>query len=372
MARAAAAEIEETPEADRLEGFPHPRETEVLFGHEAAEKELAAALGGGAMHHGWLLTGPEGIGKAALAYKFAAYALALPGERSPSGETLDVPKASIAARQVRALSHPGLMVIRRPWNHKDKRFAASIPVDEVRRLKAFLGLRAADGAWRVVILDKADELNVNAANALLKALEEPPARTVFLLVSSEPGRLLPTIRSRCRALPLAPLSEEAARAAILQALTAAGKDAPEERQWSVLDKLAEGSARRGLALLANGGLELNDRLTKLLASLPKLDWLAVHALGDELQPVAADQKFELFFDLLLAAMGRLIRAAASGRGEGEEGALASRVIGAARLAAWAEVWESIAREKAIALALNLDRKMLVLETFSRIETAATL
>ncbi len=370
MARAPAASIEETPEADRLEGFPHPRETEVLFGHEAAEKELAAALASGNIHHGWLLAGPEGVGKATLAYKFAAHALARPGERDQSGEKLDVPKEGIAARQVRALSHPGLMVIRRPWSHKDKRFAASIPVDEARRLKAFLGHRAEDGAWRIVILDTADELNVNAANALLKVLEEPPPRTVFLLVSSEPGRLLPTIRSRCRVLPLAPLSGAAARAAILQALTAAGKDAPDAQQWPVLESLAEGSARRGLALLENGGLELNGRLAKLLSSLPKLDWLAVHALSDELQPVAADQKFELFFDLLSGALGRLIRAAATDRQDGEEAALARRVIGAGRLAVWAELWETIAREKAVALALNLDRKMLVLETFSRIEAAA--
>lgn len=370
MARAVSTEIEETPEADRLEGFPHPRETEVLFGHEPAERELAAALAGGAMHHGWLFTGPEGIGKAALAYKFAAHALASPSERAASGETLDVPKDSVAARQVRALSHPGLMVIRRPWSHKDKRFAASIPVDEVRRLKSFLGHRAGEGAWRIVILDTADELNVNAANALLKALEEPPPLTAFLLVSSEPGRLLPTIRSRCRVLPLAPLSGDALRAAVSQALTAADKGVPDARQWAVLEKLAEGSARRGLALLENGGLDLNGRLSKVLASLPTLDWLAVHGLGDELQPIAADQKFELFFDLLSASLGRLIHAAAAGREGGDEAALAAKIIGAARLAAWAELWETIAREKAIALALNLDRRMLVLDTFSRIEAAA--
>ncbi len=145
MARApAAAEIEVRPEADRLEGFPHPRETPTLFGHDAAERALAEALVGGRMHHAWLLAGPQGIGKATLAYRFARAALADASERSAA--ELSVPDASRAARQVRALSHPGLLVIRRPWDDKAKRFATSIPVDEVRRLRTFLSHSAAEAA----------------------------------------------------------------------------------------------------------------------------------------------------------------------------------------------------------------------------------
>ena len=226
MARApAAAVIEARPEADRLEGFPHPRETAKLFGHEPAERALAEALASGRMHHAWLLAGPPGIGKATLAYRLARAALADPSERSATD--LTVPEDSRAARQVRALSHPGLLVIRRPWDDKAKRFATTIPVDEVRRLRSFLGHSAAEATWRVVIVDDANELNVNAANALLKSLEEPPPRTVFLLVAPAPGRLLPTIRSRCRTLVLAPLEPAALRAAATQALAAADVDAPE-------------------------------------------------------------------------------------------------------------------------------------------------
>ena len=188
MARAPVpAEIEELPEADRLEGFPHPRETKEVFGHAGAERMLAEALAGGRMHHAWLLAGPQGIGKATLAYRFARAALAAPEERDVFGQSLAVADETSAARQVRALSHPGLLVIRRPYDVKAKRFATSIPVDEVRRLRSFLAHRAAGDGWRVVIVDEANELNVNAANALLKSLEEPPARTVFLLVSSAPG-----------------------------------------------------------------------------------------------------------------------------------------------------------------------------------------
>ncbi len=370
MARApASAEIEAAPEADRLEGFPHPRHTARLIGHEGPERLLAEALASGRMHHAWLITGPQGIGKATLAYRFARAALAEPGERSGSGD-LAVPENSRAARQVRALSHPGLLVIRRPWDDKAKRFAASIPVDEVRKLRTFLSHSAAEAAWRVVIVDEANELNVNAANALLKSLEEPPARTVFLLVSSAPGRLLPTIRSRCRTLPLQPLASEALRAAATEALAAVEKDAPGVSDWPKLERLAEGSVGRLLGLWDAGGLELYERIAALTGSLPRVDWRAVHALSDELQPVAAQPRFELFFELLLDELARLIRAQAGGEGGADEQQMAARLIGEERLASFAGLWERIGRNKAETLALNLDRKALVLETVGALAAAA--
>jgi DNA polymerase-3 subunit delta' len=370
MARApAAAEMEAPPEADRLEGFPHPRETTALIGHEAAERLLAEALAGGRMHHAWLIAGPQGIGKATLAYRLARAALAEPGERSGSGD-LAVPDDSRAARQVRALSHPGLLVIRRPWDDKAKRFATSIPVDEVRKLRAFLGHSAAQAAWRVVIVDEANELNVNAANALLKSLEEPPPRTVFLIVSSAPGRLLPTIRSRCRTLTLQPLASEALRAAATQALAAAEKDAPGASDWPKLERLAEGSVGRLLGLWHAGGLELYDRIAALMGNLPRVDWRAVHSLSDELQPIAAQPRFELFFELLASELARLIRAEATGEGAADDRALAARLIGEERLASFAGLWERIGRNKAETLALNLDRKALVLETVGALAAAA--
>ena len=214
MARAPAmVEAEELPEADRLEGFPHPRVTQALIGHADAEREMAEAFAGGRMHHAWLITGREGIGKATLAYRLARHVLARPQERDAAGKSLEVGAETTAARQVLALSHPGLLVLRRPWDPRAKRFAASILIDEVRRLRSFLGHTAGDGAWRVVIVDAADELNINAANALLKSLEEPPTRAMFLLIASEPSKLLPTIRSRCRRLDLQPLAPEDLRRA---------------------------------------------------------------------------------------------------------------------------------------------------------------
>jgi DNA polymerase-3 subunit delta' len=326
------------------------------------------------MHHGWLLSGPEGIGKATLAYRFARFVLAGPAAHEAPGSSLDVPEDGIAARQVRALSHPGLLVIRRAYDVKTKRFSASIPVDEVRRLKTFLGRTAQEGTWRVVIVDRADELNVSAANALLKSLEEPPPRTIFLLVSSAPGRLLTTIRSRVRSLEMPGLSSAPLRQAATQAMVASGDEiaasAPAPSEWERLEKLAGGSVRRLLSLHAARGLALFDRVAALVSDLPKVDWGVVHALGDEIGSPAAEQRFELFFELLMDHLARLIRVRAAGAATDGDRELALRLIGDGRLATWAGLWERVAADKADAAALNLDRKSLILETFVRLEAAA--
>lgn len=372
MARAPALqEIEELPEADRLEGIPHPRETKVLFGHADAELALTQSFASGRLHHGWMIAGREGIGKATLAYRFARFLLAKPEERDPAHATLHVDEATAAARQVRALSHPGLLLIRRQWDATRKRFGVSIPVDEVRRLRGFLAHTADVGAWRVVIVDTADDLNPNAANALLKSLEEPPPRTVFLLLTSEPGRLLPTIRSRCRILPLTPLANvdlHRAAAAVLEA----ADNAVTPKALARLEPLAEGSVRRLLELGASDGAALYGRIETILSHLPKVDWAAAHLLADDLASPASEQRFETFFSLLLGFLARSVRAATAPGGEGGEATFAAKLIPEARLADWAEAWEAIVREKAEALELNLDKRALVLGTLSRLAGAARL
>ncbi len=362
-------------EADRLAGFPHPRDVTLVHGHEAAETTLRETFDSGRMHHGWLLTGLEGVGKASLAYAFARYVLATPSERAkaPAGRLAVDPQSS-AARQISARSHPGLLVIRRTADAKTKRISSVIRVDEVRRLKSFLQLTANEGSWRVVIVDPADDLNPSSANALLKSLEEPPTRTLFLLVTAQPGALLPTILSRCRRLDLAALPPHALLGAVTQALAQADEprelpDAADERVR--LMALAQGSVRRLIELSETGGLSLYERLLKLLGSLPELDVAALHTLGEELGPAAAEQKFETFYGLLLDVLPRLVRAKATGRAEiAEEGVIAQRLLRPETLASWAELWETIVRDKATTLALNLDRRSLVLQTGFRMRDTA--
>jgi len=371
MARAPAVqEIEALPEADRLEGFPHPHKTRALLGHEAAEEMLAEAFAGGRMHHAWLLAGRAGIGKATLAYGLARHVLARPDERDQFGKSLEVPASSTAARQVAALSHPGLLVLRRPYDAKAKRFGSAIPVDEVRRLKSFLGLTSGDDAWRIVIVDTADDLNLNAANALLKSLEEPPRRTLFVLVASEPSGLLPTIRSRCRRLDLQPLAAQPLREATEAALAAAEMEPPSNAQWDQLERLAAGSVRRALQLAATGGLELNQRIAGIFTHLPQVDWTAAHALADSLAASAQEQRFEAFFELFLETLAHLARVRATSQGTPTEVSLAARQISEARLPQWAALWEAILRDKADADELNLDRKALIMRTFARLEAVA--
>lgn len=371
MARAPILqEIDETPEADRLDGFPHPRATERIFGHEAAEIAFAEAFQSGRMHHGWLINGHEGIGKATLAYRMARFALSLPGERGHGARALDVPAKSVAARQVLALSHPGLLVIRRPWDQKLKRFLTVISVDEVRRLKSFLAHSTGTDTWRVIIVDQADELNIAAANALLKSLEEPPPRTLFLLVTSEPGRLLTTIRSRCRRLDLEGLAEPDIKEAVAQAVATGGGPPIDAKSWPMLIEGAQGSVRRLLALSRSEGLGVHAKLKGIVSSLPRLDWTLVHALGDEVSGAGSEQRFEQLMDLLSDTIARLVRVRAVGAGDADTLALAERLVPAHGLASWAELWETVQTKRAETAALNLDRKTLILETFARMQAAS--
>ena len=192
-------EPEDIPEPDRVPGAPHPRHTDRVIGQDNAIAEFMEAAQGGRLHHAWLLTGPRGVGKATLAWAIARWMLS--GASGPFGAT-DTPEA----RRVAALSEPRLHLVRRPWDDKAGRLSAQITVDEIRRLLSFFHLSAAEGGRRVAIIDAADDMNLAAANALLKVLEEPPADALILKIAHQPAGLLPTIRSRCRTLRLSPLT----------------------------------------------------------------------------------------------------------------------------------------------------------------------
>jgi len=366
---------ERLPEADRLAPFPHTRETVRRFGHHDAARILADALTGGRCHHAWLLTGPEGIGKATLAYAAARFALATPDDRgaaSPPDDGADplvVAADGTAARQVRALSHPGLMLIRRPYDVKDKRMRTVITVDEVRRLRDFTGHTSGGGAWRVVVVDPVDDLNLAAANALLKTLEEPPPRTLFLLICAEPGRLLPTVRSRCRTLALAPLGARDVDLAARQAMAAAELAVPAEEAWARVVTTAGGSVGRALQLVSGGGDAMVAVVDEVFARLPEVNWTAAHKLADDVAPADQSQRFDLFVHLVLERMADVARARL---GVADDDAVHGPSLATpASLASWAELWETVVRDKAAADALNLDRKTLVLDTLSKLSDAAS-
>lgn len=363
------------PEPDRLEGAPHPRDTLRLHGQEAAEAAFLDAYRSGRLHHAWMLTGPKGVGKATLAWRLARFLLAeAPAEAGlfgapPPPDTLDTDPAHPVVRRMAALAEPRLFLMRRGWDEKAGRLKTQITVDEVRRLKSFFQLSAADGGRRVAIVDAADEMNPSAANALLKILEEPPAEVVLILVAHQPARLLPTIRSRCRMLRLAPLAPEPLAAA----LAAAGSDATGAPG---LAALAGGSVGEAMRLADRGGLEIYARLVELFDGLPRLDRGKARALGDLAAQRGADDQLDLILTLADLFLARLARSGIAGPPApeavpGEARLLARLCPDAAAARSWAELQQVLGTRTRRAAAVNLDPAALVLDMVLRTdETAA--
>ena len=368
-ARIIDSEIETPPEADRLDGWRHPRETDRPFGHDAAESEIANAIASNRLHHAWLISGEQGIGKATFAYRLARFLLAQ-DIALPSGATsLEMPDGhEKTRRQVAGLSHPGLLPIRRAWDRQGKKFRQSIAIDDIRALLHFLH-RTSVTPWRVVIVDSADELNQNSANALLKSLEEPPQRTVFLLISSSPGRLLPTIRSRCRTIRLEPLSPDYLRQAVLAACAAVEREPPAGDQLDTLLPLSMGSPRRALQLLDGGGLALFEMVLTLLESLPRLDRQALHKLLT-LTSARDGLAHGMALDLLDDVLADTIRFGSSGSPSGRRFPQLHRfpaLVTPDNLAEWAELWETMREARSETERLNLDKSALMITVFEKIE-----
>ncbi|RMF39697.1 MAG: DNA polymerase III subunit delta', partial [Alphaproteobacteria bacterium] len=362
------------PEPDRAPGTPHPRETVALYGQDAAEAEFLGAEGSGRLHHAWLIEGPRGVGKATLAWRIARHLIAGEGEAGlfAAPASLDMAPDHPVFRRCAALAEPRLMLIRRAADARTGRLRSVIDVEEIRRLRGFLQLSAADGGWRAVIVDAAEEMNASAANALLKFLEEPPQRVIFLLVSHQPARLLPTIRSRCRALRCAPLSAPNL-ARVLEAAGAVGGDAGASAE--ALGELAAGSAGEALRILGSDGLALYADLVVLLDSLPRLDRARAVALAGSAGNRGGEDRYALILSLIMRLMARMARAGATGRAAPEaapgEAALFARLCpdpAAARL--WADLAQAIETRADQARAVHLDPAGVILDILLDLERAA--
>jgi DNA polymerase-3 subunit delta' len=345
-----------------------------LLGHEAAEKTMLAAHESGRLHHAWLMAGPRGIGKATLAWRFARFLLCGQQQGGLFGggaaEGLDVAADAPGRSLVDARSHPDLFHLRRTLNPDTGRMRAEIAVDDVRELGAFMHMTPAMGQWRVAIVDSADEMNRNSANAVLKILEEPPPNAVLLIVAHAPGRLLPTIRSRCRRLALQPLADDI----VMRLLGDYAPDVKEQERLA-LARLAEGSIGRALELAGAGSLELYSEMVGVLATLPELDMARLHGFAERFarrgeEANAAWRSLNYLFDGWLKGLARqsALGAEAAPVVPSERG-LQSRLLAAASLDRWMEAWENAARLFARADAVNLDRKQTVLASFLSLQSA---
>jgi len=356
-------------------GPPKPKANPDLRGHEPAEQGLLDAFFSERMHHAWLITGPKGIGKATLAYRFARFVLsqgpigagpglfgdALPVARPSS---LFISPQSPIFQRVAAGSHGDLLAIERRVNEKTGKLKTVIDVDSVREVGGMMTRTSAEGGWRIVVVDAADEMNVNAANAVLKVLEEPPKNALLLLISHNPGRLLPTIRSRCRTLSLRPLSGDLV-ATLARDYT---PDLSAEDSARLAD-LSDGSIGRALGLVQVGGLELYAELMRLLHTLPELNIKALHDLAGRVARVGADDAFRTVTGLLRWWLERMILVAAGKTApRGEDADFMSELAEQASLESWFLVWEKINHLVARTDALNLDKKQILLDAFLGLET----
>jgi DNA polymerase-3 subunit delta' len=324
--------MSEAAEADRLEGYPHPRESTHLVGHEDAEATLLRAINA-RLPHAWIFGGLKGVGKATLAYRVAK---ALLGQGRAGGPlaTLDADPAAGAVRRVVAGAHPDLLALRRLADPKTGKLKSELPVDEIRRLGEFFARHSAEGGRRIAIVDSVDELNRNAANALLKTLEEPPSGGLLILVAHRPRAVLPTIRSRCRMLTLSPLGLDRVGEVLARV-------APDLKNSEELAALSGGSVGAALEMAAYDGPGLETALQKVARSR---DASAAHALANDVALAAQAPRFRLLMDRLQAAFAG---AAASG----DRAAL--------------EAWEMAAGMIRAEDALNIDKRSIVLRLLDR-------
>ena len=350
------AEIEEFPEADRAPGCAHPRDTYDLIGHSDAEGRYLNAYSSGRLHHAWLITGPPGIGKATLAYRMIRHFL---GGVSLLETSLNIPQSDPVAQRIASLGHGNFMLLRRPYDFKTKKIKNEIPVDDVRAMGSFFqGTAAEDKTGRVCLIDTADNLNQKSENALLKTLEEPPANTLMVLLSSAPGQLLPTIRSRCMHLPLRAVPQDQ----IKTWLTGHIEAAPEIIDAAV--KLSRGGPGKAIALVQNSDTVLRP-LSGFLASLDrssnKMDYILANSLAAQNAGPARALFWEALQDLLQA------QSVYSVTGEWH-GAFKPLPVSKSP-EVWQSLWDKVCQIPRLEAGLNMDKKTVMSETLSSIRAS---
>jgi DNA polymerase-3 subunit delta' len=366
---------DDAPQPDRIDGALHPRDTPRLIGQDAAQAAFLDAFNADKLHHAWLLTGPRGVGKATLAWRIARFLLATPKDdggmfAAPAPTTLDIDPDHPVARRIASGGEGALKVITRSMNPDTKRMRKQIVVDDIRALNGFFQMSAADGGRRVVIIDDADEMNPNAANALLKMLEEPPERATLLLLSNQPSSLLPTIRSRCRTLRLGTLPPDQ----MAQALAASGAQITGDP--AALADLSGGSVGGALRLSLLGGLQIYAELVALMSSLPQMDRARAIKLAEAAAQRGSEEKLILLFGLVNLLLARLARTGATGTppavdaAPGETAMLMRLSANPAQGRKWAELAQEISARAQHGLAVNLDPAALVLDTLQKMGQSA--
>ncbi len=331
----------------------HPRTSTFLFGHDDIELQLHEDARAGRLPHGLIISGIKGIGKATLAYRLAR-ALLTPEHGNPEG----------VFSRVAAGSHADLLVLEPEFDEKKGEYAKDINVDQAREVAKFLSLTSGESKWRVVIIDAADALNINAANAILKILEEPPPHAILILISHQPSLLLPTIRSRCQMVRLRPLKHEAFVEAAKYLLPDAG-----DMKLSALAQLTGGAPGKALDFEEQGALAMYDEILALLATLPAIDSASLHNFADRALIEKPHEKWRLFSHLMLFLFERVGKFAAGIESEGATSREPEVLEHLAKLYpahVWANKWQQAADNFSLAQNLHLDYKQVIITFFHSI------
>jgi len=326
-----------------LDGAVPPARNPHLYGHKTAEDFLARSYRSGKAHHAILIEGPEGIGKATLAFRFANHVLTYPDQATAPDHMSDPDLSSSVSRQIASGASHNLLHLARPVDDKTGKVKTAITVDEVRRAGHFFSQTSGTGNWRIVIIDPADDLNRNAANAILKILEEPPKRALFLVLSHAPGKLLPTIRSRCQPLKLSPLGD----ADLSKALAGLGMPLDGGKTEETVLSMGKGSVAQALKLLNYGGTEIIAAFDDVIAAEGPAARKAMHRLADVLSGKESDVIFGFFLEHLSDHLVARARTAA----------LAGDLFTADRQA---KLVSDITEKITVAQAYNLDKKQTIL------------
>ena len=362
-----------------------PRNNSGLSGHEAAEITFLNAFNLDKVHHAWMVTGPKGVGKATLAYKMARFLLsnaptnvkntALFGNvlEKKAITTLDTNLESQPNCLISAGSNPDLMVVEKSEDPKTGKMRKNILVEDIRKINSFFHKTSTAGGWRIAIVDTADEMNRNAANAILKTLEEPPNNSILIILSNAPGKLLPTIKSRCRMLPLKPLKSDAVKI-ILQSFFSTHEN-------NVIDgyvALSNGSPGYAISLIEHEGLKLYKEMLNLLSTMPNINVPLMHEFAGSITTKKSGDMFLLFSEMLSHFISRMIRHV-SYKGTihthnikqslENEFQLMDELGAIIPLDQWAELWEKVSVQMKEADALNMDRKQTVINILIHINSA---
>lgn len=332
-----------------------PRTNTQLFGHTETETMLLDDLKAGKLAHGLIFSGARGTGKATLAYRFARALLSGKNDMELS------PEAPVF-RRIAANSHSDLLVIELLYNPKKNEYANDINVEQARTIPEFLSLTPAEGRWRVVIIDSADNMNTNSANAILKILEEPPPQAILMLVSHNVGGLLPTIRSRCRMIALKPLSYDNFTRAVR--LNFPEIDDNELTALGVISSLSVGIAQE---LKAQGAITLYNEILELFPSSLHIDNQLTLKFCDKIgSGKKAHGNWQLFTHVTLCILERVARKAAGVNVVAineEEGAVLNKLAAIHNAAIWARKWQETASQFLLAQRLHLDYKQVALAFF---------